>query len=309
VQIELEDTLRVPTTGSARAPETPARGEALFTNLGADPAAIPEGTSVRASSHDGIRFATTVVAELPAGQGSTVSVPITAAEVGASGNLPAGLLDSIDGPLGLLASVSNPADLVGGSDQAQAVAVQADLLAAQRALEDRLLEQAATSLPLVLQEGERLLPGSLRVVAVLDQAFDHMPGDLASSIGLQQQVRVAGLAAQQADLEQAVWRAIDSAPEPGWRPARSSLVISEVSPGTGSASSVDIEARWTVYRPLDRVRLARAISGRPIGEATFVLERLAQLAERPQVRLRPSWLSRLPWIDSRIRLTTSWGDA
>jgi hypothetical protein len=306
VEVELEDTLRLPATGTALAPDSSARGEALFTNLSADPAAIPEGTSVRSSGHDQLRFITTVVAELPAGQGSTVSIPITAAQAGGSANLPAESLDSIDGPLGLLASVSNPQDLSGGSDRSQAAVAQADLLAVQRALEDQLLQQAGTALLDELQQGERLLPGSLRVVAVLDRTFDHAPGDLASSIGLRQQVRIGGLAAQQADLEAAVWRSIEAAPEEDWLPGRPSLAIDEITAGEDEGSGPNVKARWTVYRPLDRARLARAISGRSVDEADRILRGLAELAEIPQIRVHPSWLSRMPWIDSRIRLTSPW---
>jgi len=306
VEVGLEDTLRLPTTGSSLAPETPAGGEALFTNLGAEPATIPEGTSVRSSGHDQLRFTTTVVAELPAGQGSTVSVPIQAAQAGSPGNLPAESLDSLDGPLGLLASVSNPRALSGGADRSQATVAQADLLALQRALEDQLLEQAGTALLDELQAGERLLPGSLRVVAVLDPTFDRAPGDLASSVGLRQQVRIAGLAAQQADMEEAVWKVIAADPEPDWLPARPSLVITDVSPGAAEDSEVNVAARWTVARPLDRVRLARAISGRSVVEADRVLQRSAELAEDPQFRVHPPWLNRMPWIGSRIRITSPW---
>lgn len=306
VEVEREDTLRLPATGTALAPEASASGEALFTNLSADAATIPEGTSVRSSGHDQPHFTTSVVAELPAGQGSTVSVPITAAKAGALGNLPAESLDSIDGPLGLLASVTNPRDLSGGSDRSQAAVAQADLLAVQRALEDQQLEQAGSALLDELQAGETLLPGSVRVVAVLDRTFDHVPGDLASSVGLRQQARIGGLAAQRADLEEAVWRVIEAAPEPGWLPGRTSLAITDVTPGEQEGSGLNVGARWSVYRPLDRARLARAISGQSVAEADRILQRLAELAEAPQVRVHPSWLSRLPWIDSRIRLASPW---
>lgn len=304
VEIELEDTLRLPTTGTVLAPETRASGEALFTNLASDPATIPEGTSVRAAEHPELRYRTTVVAELPAGQGSTVSVPVTAVQAGASANLPAGSLDSIDGPLGLRASVANPQDLSGGSDRSQAAVAPADLLAAQRALEDRLIDRASTLFLDELREGERLLPGSLRIVAVLERTYDHAPGDLASSVGLSQRVRLGGLAAQQKDLEEAMWRSIEAASEPDWLPGRPSLVISDVSPGSADGGSVNVEARWTVYRPLNRLQLGRAISGQSVSEAASLLQRLADLAEAPEIRVRPSWLGRLPWIDSRIRIAS-----
>jgi hypothetical protein len=307
VETELADSLRQPATGSMQAPEKPASGEALFTNLSGDSATIPEDTSVRSSNQAQQRYVTTVVAQLPAGKGSTVSVPITAVEPGAAGNLSAGSLDSIDGALGLLASVSNPQALTGGSDRSQAAVIEADLRAAQRALEDRLLAEAEVLLQEQLQEGERLLPGSLRIVSVLSQEFDHAPGDLASSVGLSQEIRASGLVAQEADLIQATWSSILATAEPGWEPARSSLTIVDVMPGeAASDEQVMVEARWTVVRPLDRVRLAQAITGQTTTEAAAELQVLARLAESPQIRLHPDWLDRLPWIGSRIRIATPW---
>ena len=305
VELELQGSLRVPTTGSLLAPDAPASGEALFTNLSSEPAPIPEGTSVRASRAPGVRFATMVVAELPAGQGSTVSVPVKATVAGAAGNLPAGTLDSIDGPLGLLASVSNPNDLSGGSDRATAAVAQTDLESLQRALEDQLLEQASTSLLEELDAGERLLPGTLRILDVLEQGFDHASGDPAESVGLEERVRIGGLAANQSDLEAAAWSEIEAAVEPGWVPGRPSMTIDEVSPdGDRVGRAVQVDASWSVYRPLDRTLLARAISGHSVEEATEILQRRADLAEDPRIEVHPAWLDRLPWIESRIQLAT-----
>jgi hypothetical protein len=307
VKVELADSIRLPSTGSRQAPERPASGEALFTNLSSDSATIPENTSVRPSNLAQQRYVTTVVAQLPAGQGSTVSVPITAVAPGAAGNLSAGSLDSIDGPLGLVASVSNPQPLIGGSDRSQDAVTEADLLEAQRALEDLLLARAETLLQEQLQEGERLLPGSLRIVSVLSSEFDHAPGDLASSVGLSQEVRASGLVAQEADLVTATWSSILAKAEPDWEPARPSLTIAGVSPGAAAGDGqVIVEARWTAVRPLDRVRLAQAISGQSTAEAAANLQVLAGLAESPQIRIHPDWLDRLPWIGSRIRIATPW---
>jgi hypothetical protein len=305
VELELQGSLRIPTTGSLLAPDTPATGEALFTNLGSEPAPIPEGTSLRASSVPGVRFTTTIVAELPAGQGSTVSVPVRASLAGAAGNIAAGALDSIDGPLGLLASVSNPDDLSGGSDRAVAAVAPSDLTSLHHALESRLLEQALTSLLTELDPAEQLLPGTLRILAVLEQRYDHASGDPAESLGLEERVRIGALAADQSELEATVWSEIEAAVEPGWVPGRRSMSLDGISPDADRVgSSVQVDASWKVYRPPDRTLLARAISGRSVEDAAETLRRLADLAEDPRIIVHPAWLDRLPWIESRIQLTT-----
>lgn len=307
VEVRLQGKLRLPTTGTVLAPVTPAVGTALFTNLTSEPVSIPEGTSVRPTRQDPVRFITTVVAELPAGQGSTVSVSVAAVAAGSAGNLAAGSLDSVDGPLGLQASVSNPQDLSGGSDRIRSAVAPADLPTLQRALEDQLFEQARLALQDNLQAGESLLPGSLRVVDVVEQAFDLSAGEAADSVGLWQEVRIGGLALLEDDLKQNTWDEIEAAADPGWIPAPGSLTMGELTPGGDPAGrTLDVAAHWTVYRPVDRAGLARAIRGLPVEEARQILLQRAGLSLPPEIIVRPAWLNRVPWVESRIRISLPW---
>ncbi len=307
VQLKMSGSLRLPTTGEVQVPAAPAVGTAVFTNLTAEEVDIDEGTSLRASNGAGGRFVTTLVAELPPGQGSSVSVPIAAAEPGSRGNLTAGSLDSIDGPLGLKASVSNPENLGGGSDQMRPAVAAVDPESLQRALVDQLLDQAEVALKKDLKAGEKLVPGSVRVLEFVDLAFDHQPGDPADSMGVDAELLIGALVLTQEATLQAAWISIQNGADPPWTPVPGSLSLGEASAGSDPAGqAIQVTAEWSEYLPVNRATMAKAIRGRPAGEASRALIESANLVTPPQVILTPAWLPRLPWLESRIGIFMPW---
>jgi hypothetical protein len=112
----IEGRDQIEPTGTAQVPEQIATGEARFTNLTDRPVSIPAGTIVSTLGAP-VRFATDDEGRVPAGPGQSLTLAITSLRPGRAGNLAAGRIQAIEGPLGVDLTVSNPEPTSGGSDR------------------------------------------------------------------------------------------------------------------------------------------------------------------------------------------------
>ena len=99
VQVLIEETGQVETTGRKRIPDAAAIGTVVFANRSLAPLTIPKGTIVRTSTGASVRFSTEEETMLPAGAFSTVRVAIKAVDPGPNGNVKAGTISIVEGPL------------------------------------------------------------------------------------------------------------------------------------------------------------------------------------------------------------------
>lgn len=99
---------------------TPATGTITFTNLTTDEIVIPAGTIVASGGEEAVEFRTTENVTLPAGQNSTIDVPVEAVDgtIGPDGNLRRGQIETVVGDLSESVSVTNAEALSGGQDNA-----------------------------------------------------------------------------------------------------------------------------------------------------------------------------------------------
>jgi hypothetical protein len=105
--ILVEGRSTITSTGTIKVPVSPATGNVRFTNLTEGAVSVPIGTLISTLGTDPIWFTTVNEGKVPAGIGKTASIPIQAVQPGASGNLAAGKIRAISGPVGLKLSVTN----------------------------------------------------------------------------------------------------------------------------------------------------------------------------------------------------------
>jgi multiple sugar transport system permease protein len=94
-----------------------ASGEITFENLTSDAITIPAGTQISNGGDEPKIYQTTAEVVLPAGEGSTVNVPVTAIEPGRNSNVRRGQLDTVPEALEGQVDVSNEAAIDNGADQ------------------------------------------------------------------------------------------------------------------------------------------------------------------------------------------------
>lgn len=125
-------------TGRIFVPVAYAEGSAVITNTTDHGLNLPAGLQL--STDQGIVFLTTTGLILPAGRAQNLAIRAT--EPGPEGNLPAGALTRIDGPMALSLKVVNPSALSGGASQWRTAVTKADLDALYASLSARLLSEA-----------------------------------------------------------------------------------------------------------------------------------------------------------------------
>jgi len=307
VSAEVSGAKRIDTTGRVRLPQAAASGEVEITNRTGEEISVPAGTGLRAGE---IRFLTSSEVLLEAGEGSSATVPIEAAEPGRSGNVATEAIDSVEGPLGFLITASNPEPTRGGRDQVTAAVSMKDMENLRQELESELIENAESTLLEQLDRGFEMVPGSLRITEVVDERYDIGLGEAAQSLGLSLTLNIEGLGYPvPLVLEAAEQEILAALPE-------NRLLI----PGSLSLEGIDASADWpamevrfavegSVARTIDRDLLRRSILGDPKVQAAARLEDLLELDQAPRIRTSPSWMPWVPWLGIRIDVKWAWESA
>lgn len=308
VELRMQQDSRMQTTGLVRVPETAARGEAVFTNLTGRPLEIPAGTGVRPTGSQNLRFLTTGLLELEADIGATGRVEIVAAQPGSQGNLPAGSINAIEGPLGLNASVSNPVPLTGGREAIKHGVSASDIDQLRRDLERALIDQARTAITDSLGPSQRLAADSLRIIEVLEQGFNPAAGNASESLSGRLDARLTALTYDQTEFHTAAYRYVESRLHEKQRVVPGSMGLLQTGPveiqGDGSAL-LRAHAQFETYRHLDFPGLISTIRGKTPEEARGILEGNYDLVVQ-EIHTIPGWFPWISWVPSRIQISLAW---
>ncbi len=310
VSVTVEGQTRIPTSGRALIPHEPAQGEVVFQNLTDEAITVPGGTTVRSLTTPEIFFITGRPAYLEAREGAESRVPIVASEPGPAGNLPAGSITAIDGPLGLKIAVTNPAPTSGGNQTLGYVVSIADQARARELLESQLLQQAAQLLSAKLASGERLLPASLAIRETLQKAYDRPLGEPADTLGLRMLVRVEAWSYREMDLLSALEASLRQELKPGEEIVPGNLSVADASePENGTeeeAPTLTISAKAWAYSPIDRQQARHLLRASPATQAAAILERVTHAQGDPDIAIWPPWWPLMPMHAERIVILYPW---
>lgn len=306
-------------TGSTRAPDRPATGEVQLTNLTDRPLEVPAGSVVITHTDPPLRYVLTETVRLPEGPGTQGLAPIEAVYPGRAGNVAAGRITAMEGPLGLNLAVENITAVQGGSDRVSPAPTEGDYRALRNKLLASLEDTARDELLGRVRPGERLLVETLRLNEVLEESADpdeNQPGD---RLQLAMRVEYQALVISEEDLQVVAQSALDANLASGFRPVPGSLQVEFSGPlevaydeASGDAGGGrQWQARWNlrVERFLEvdwsHDALVQAIKGRSIEEASEILAARLPLAEPPRFEIFPAWWVRLPYLPFRITLVES----
>lgn len=302
--IVVEGSLQQPATGKTALPATQAQGSVIFTNLTTDELSLPAGT-VLLAPESGTRFELTAPVKLPAGIDQSTEGKVRAALPGVSGNVEAGAIQSIEGPLGLQALVSNPEALRGGTDRSSPSPTEEDYAQLDEQLKQVLRASAIEEIKTRLGENARLLEGSLTVSQVVSETRDPQPGEPGDFARLAQQIEFTAWYVNSADLQQVAQTALTINLPQGFAPLPGAV---DIALNDSLTQAPDGTLRWemSATRELESVwsedRAARAVVGRSTQEAADVLSRMFTLDGEPVVTLSPAWWVRMPFLSFRIQV-------
>jgi hypothetical protein len=290
-------------TGETAVPESEAKGVARFRNLTASKIQIPLGAVVQTLGALPIRFVTTQDAEIAAGVGKTVDVPIDAVGAGASGNLDVDLVQAIEGPLGLSLAVTNPAPTSGGTDRRVAAPSAADRERLRGQLMESLRAQVRLEMLADLPVGSVIFADTVKDVVVLEEIFDPPAGKTGATLTLTMRVKFSAQYASGADLSELAALALTASLEDGFSAAPEPLkfrVIGTPVTDADGRTGFQLQVERRVRRAVDVRRVLSLAQGRGMESALARLEETFAFSSPPAIEMTPSWWPWLPLAPFRM---------
>jgi hypothetical protein len=264
---------------------------------------------VRTTSGSSVRFVTNSAVTVDGRLGAIVEVGVTAEAAGLSGNVDAGQINAIDGPLGLQMAVTNPAPTEGGALTVRAAVAEADREEARTELRQQLDAKARTALAAQLQPGEFLVTDTITTTQVVAETFNSPVGEQADTLELTLRLAVQGVAVSDIAARIAGAAALAAQVPPGESllPERSTFVRSPAFTVDGQGRvHFSLVAAGAAVAHLDRESIRQAVRGKTIGDTLLYLAAAQPLDETPRVDLWPAWYAEryphLPWVPFRIQV-------
>lgn len=313
LSVQVSGNARTQTTGRRAEPTNKARGNVTFINRSSREILVPVGTVVATATGNNVQFATT--ADLLLAPNGRAPAPVEAVLPGPSGNVRAGTITRVEGPLALSLLVANQANFAGGTTAQVGVVTEDDKARLQEQLFEELKQQALERLRARVV-GESLVPSeSIRYLA-LSPSFTPFVGEVSEDLFLSMSVQAVGLNVDRAAVNEAALARLQAAMPPGTR------LIADSTRYTMGAVVVEDErtlrftmtAEGTLLRGLDAGTVRKAVLGASPDQAARVLEQKFVMGALPQITLGPDWLPyivpvNLPTLPWRIRVIVDWDGA
>ncbi len=313
LSVQVSGDARTQTTGRRSEPATKARGNVVLINRTAQDLLVPAGTIVSTATGDNVQFTTTQ--EVILAPGGRAPVPVEAVLPGPSGNVRAGTITRVEGPLSLSLLVANPQNFSGGTTAPVGVVTEED--------KERLQTQLFEELKLQAQErlreragADALVPPETVNYLALSPSFTPFVGEVSPELYLRMSVQAVGLSVDRAAAEQVALARLRAAMPPGTRLIAESVRYT-VGPAVVDAQgrvNFAVTAEGTLLRGVDVGEVRRAILNLSPEEAADVLLSRFPIAAPPEISLGPDWLPyivpvNLPSLPWRIRVNINWDAA
>ena len=310
VRVIVEGRDSMSASGTVLVPHKPAIGGIQFTNLTEESVDIPVDSIVstlEGTSESGpVRFAITQAGQVPAGIGRSLILPAMAISAGTRGNLPAGSLVAIEGPLGLKLSATNLSATHSGSESRVAGPSEADRQALLEQMTGSLQRSAVDEMQANLPAGDQALPITLRYLRTLEESYSPEPGQPADQLVLTLRLEFEGQAVSGTNLEAYATPFLNAALPEGYRALPGTLEVSKIStPVMNEQGEItwQIHARRLLQAEIPAAEAIALLIGKPITEASQSLHLELPLAEAPIIQITPAWWPRLPLAAFRIQVS------
>ena len=316
LSVQVAGEARVATSGKRSEPSAKATGQVLMVNRTGRTLSIPAGTIVATATGDNMRFSVTEAAEL--GPNDRTTVPVEAVLPGPTGNVRAGTITQVEGPLSLSLVVANEAPTAGGGSADVGVVTEDDQARLQAELFEQLKQKALELLKERLAPGEFLPPDSVTYLA-LSPTFTPFVGDVSPDLYLSMSIQAVGLAVDTTTGNEMALARLQATMPPGSRLVADSLryipgaiVVEDVA--DPKTISFNMTAEGTMLHGVDMDTVRTSVLGMNPYQATTTLYQRLQLAQMPEISLGPDWLplivpTNLPTLPWRIRVHVDWDTA
>lgn len=293
----------VATTSHAEVPASAARGTVTFVNRLPQVVSVPAGTRVSTSTGERIIYQTVRDAEAPAKIGGEVDVEVVAIDLGPQGNIPADLVNRIEGSLSAQLGVRNLWPMSGGASRFALTVTDADRERLQEHVIETILAAATARMEEDLLEDEFLATDSVRIVAIYEETYSHFVGEESADLTMEIRAEIHATAVSESlALELVNEQLIMEVPD-GFSimPDTIQTRIGELQ-GVDGAGRVSLEmlGEAVVLVDLSMQDALNDIRGQDIPVAIAHLNEQLPLSKQPTVEVWPERFGRIPFLSARI---------
>jgi hypothetical protein len=302
-RIEAFASIQQKTSGTITVEDKPATGWVMLTNLTDQSIDIPVGTIVRTIKPQ-FRYSINQSGTLPAGPGTTISLPVVAMDGrGPGGNLPPGGIVEMAHPLGLSIAVTNPGPISGGTEKTGPALAQADLVAAEVAIKEALVQAAIEESISLIPDDAVLIRDSIVVDQGRGRSADPPADRILSSFEVSEDAFMAGTFYSNTDLEQWAVLALDASLPTDRVVTLSAPRVETLSVNyeNETAAFITIQASRQIIPTYDAEAIAAQVRGLKPEDAVNLIHTLLP-GSQPVITLNPSWWPWLPFIPQRIEI-------
>ena len=309
IRATVETTATVPTTGIENLDSAPATGIVTFTNETDTPVDIPANTTLSTSAGTPILFRTIESATIPTGIGERVDIEVEALQsaTGSIGNVEAGMINSLVGPLDDAVTVINLAPTTGGENRTINVVTADDMLGLLNSVRVQLQSLAYGEIGTRITENQLIIIESIKIDEERNDwtTYTHDVGDASDSVSLTMRAVVSAMVVDDRFGQQITLAQLSSQLEAGKsiRPdsttyTRGPIISQE------SASRVTFTATSTakIVQQFDAGQLQQQLAGLSLADAQRLLatQITVTTAKPPQIIISPDGFNQMPILPIRI---------
>ncbi len=301
IQVLIEDSGQIDTTGVKRVPDATASGTVVFANRSQTALSIPKGTTLRTATGVSIRFRTEEEASVPAGASSNVRVPIKAIDPGPNGNVKAGAINIVEGTLSFQVSVLNDEDIKGGTEKQIRYVTLQDRTTLRELVVQKIKAKSYDELSKAIKTDD-VLPAETLTLSVNEVVYDKTMEAEGAFLGGKVRATVSGLVLAGDSLKEMVAVRLSDQTPGGFV-----ILPQAVSYGaptnvafSDGVVSLQLSATARSQAQISRLDVQRAAAGKTPEAATRDIAAGFALASAPQIETTHTRLGRMPFLTSRI---------
>jgi hypothetical protein len=310
VQLYVETSGVIATSGNRRAATQNARGTVVFTNQTNQSIRIPAGTIVSTSTGNRIDFRTINDADVPGPNGGRATVAVEAVAPGPIGNVRANSISTVSGALRTQVLVTNLGATSGGDSEEVKVVTQADREQLLERVFAGVEESAFERVQSEVRENEWIPQESVQAY-VIDRIYDHFTDEPADELSLNLRVLIQAVAVDENSARSAAMQALESAVPEGAKLVADSIAFYESPDMTVENRRVrfSVISRGNYVVPIDNRQVRAAVVGLSQEEAAQQLQKQWLLTRPPQFYQDPDWFGTLPRLTNRIQVRIELNEA
>lgn len=311
IKATVETTATIPTSGNQSLTSAPAIGSVTFTNRTDTPIDIPANTTLSTSAGTPILFRTISGTTIPAGIDQRIEIDVEALQgsAGGIGNVEAGMINTVIGPLSDAVTVINLAPTSGGESRSVNIVAPEDMLNLINSVRVQLQSLAYEEIQTRLTDNQVIIIESIKIDEERNDwtTYDFDVGDVTDTLSLTMRAVVSAVVVDDRFGRQITLAQLSSRIESG-----KSLQPESITYARGPIVSQDAEGRVTfsatttadVTTKFDATQLQEQLAGKSISDAQRLIMTTINLAETnvPRIVVTPDWYKQMPLLPIRIEV-------